>query len=336
MGCIRVATNKTQRQLHARNLIRLHKLKGKEKDTAKVDRTSWCKLHVDPRELQSEVCEGRGSSMDGLVLNDQSESTSRLEYLARLLEVENEEHEVDIEGEQYCSLMKEKHAKNLKHHMGVASIMMAKQERCEKQLHAANTRTSVKHNCEEKVNAYKELVRGVQIKVKKLENTLDSLEETLSLARRRLRNSEMRVKALKEEHDYLSRKACGLYMRPLPLVYVTEDSGNGGGSIEADNCSFCGFAFPHSQIIVSACQHLYHPWCALVNFTESTKCSVVGCNQIQPIEWIMSFGWRGVRRSGRPGGGSVEWVMLTEDSGIATMEKLATRSEAASKLRTTI
>ena len=28
--------------------------------------------------------------------------------------------------------------------------------------------------------------------------------------------------------------------------------------------------------------------------------------------------------------------MLTEDSGIATMEKLATRSEAASKLRTTI
>ena len=64
--------------------------------------------------------------MDGLVLNDQSESTSRLEYLARLLEVENEEHEVDIEGERYCSLMKEKHAKNLKHHMGVASIMMAK------------------------------------------------------------------------------------------------------------------------------------------------------------------------------------------------------------------
>lgn len=325
-------TNKTQRQAHARNLIRLQKMKEKVKEKEKVDPNAWRKLHVDPRELQSEVCEGRGSSMGGKILEEQ-ECNSRLDYVGRLLAVENIELEARVDAERQATTAKESHAESLKHHLGVLNIMKVKQKRYEKQLRAASMDGTVDSKLTEKVNTYNDLVRGVRKKVKRLEKSVAGLDETLSLESQRVAMMRMQVRALQEEHTHLGRIVCGFHMRPLPLVYVAGEAESAGVSIEVGDCSLCGFSFPHSEIIVTACKHLYHPWCALVNFTEGTECCVVGCKQVQPIEWIMSFGWRGVRGCGRPGGGSEEWTKMTLECANAITIGLAARSDAATEFR---
>jgi len=51
---------------------------------------------------------------------------------------------------------------------------------------------------------------------------------------------------------------------------------------------------------------------------------------VQPIEWIMSFSWRGVR-GGHLGGGSEEWTRLKVECDSAITGRLAARSTAATK-----
>ena len=54
-----VEVNKTQRRSHNRNVKRLELLR---KSLGTVDRSNWRRIHVNPKELHSEVCEGGGSS----------------------------------------------------------------------------------------------------------------------------------------------------------------------------------------------------------------------------------------------------------------------------------
>ena len=254
-------------------------MKGKVKDTGKVTlRSAWRKLHVDPRELQSEVCEGRGSSMCGIVL-EEGECKSRFEYLGRLLLLENLELEARMEALQRLMAAKEKHVQSLNHHKGVVDIMKKKQKAYERQFHARTTDGTVDSTLKQKVDAYNDLVRGACRRVRKLEKYAATSEDSLSVEHHRVLRLEIQVRALKEEHAFLGRASCGFHMRPLPLVYVAGEAGSAGGSIQAGDCSLCGFPFPHSEMIVSACRHLYHPWCALVNFTEGTKCCALGCQQ---------------------------------------------------------
>jgi hypothetical protein len=35
----------------------------------------------------------------------------------------------------------------------------------------------------------------------------------------------------------------------------------------------CLCAFPHNDIVVFICRHLYHPWCALIHFRQNNQCA---------------------------------------------------------------
>lgn len=322
------ATNLTHRKTHARNMVKL----GKAKEGTAAQRGAWRKIPVDPRELHSEVCEGRGSSM-GAKFADGDEGGSRLEYVARLLAVENVELEARMEAEQVATRSRETVAKAMEHNAGLVTIMKKRLKRYEKNLGTARSKGNMDPKevsaLEVKAEAYADLVRGEWKRGKQLEKSVAALDEALLVKRQSVALKRMQVGALQAEHAHLGHATAGLHMRPLPLVYSTVKAYNGGSTIDIGNCSLCGFCFPHSEFLSTSCRHLYHPWCAMVVFTQGTECCVHDCHQVQPIQWIMSFGWRGVRGWGRPGGGGDEWMKMFKDCASATTAGLMARSESA-------
>jgi hypothetical protein len=81
---------------------------------------------------------------------------------------------------------------------------------------------------------------------------------------------------------------------PRSLVYSDEQSI--GKYRESDtllitNCTLCQVPFLYSDIIVSSCRYLYHPFCASVIFVHGGKCIAKGCQSLTHPEWHRSFGW---------------------------------------------
>ena len=75
---------------------------------------------------------------------------------------------------------------------------------------------------------------------------------------------------------------------PLPSC----DFGDDSKFFRITACSLCSFPFPHNDIVVSSCKHLYHPFCASVVFSRNSKCMAEGCQDFSHPEWHRSFGWR--------------------------------------------
>jgi hypothetical protein len=61
---------------------------------------------------------------------------------------------------------------------------------------------------------------------------------------------------------------------PLPSQLTTTiDACDLQSCIWVGGCSFCGLSFePIRAGTLASCKHLYHPWCAMVHFSTSTKC----------------------------------------------------------------
>jgi hypothetical protein len=125
----------------------------------------------------------------------------------------------------------------------------------------------------------------------------------------------LQYKALKAELLELQKgKTLGSFW-PRPMVY-SEEKGAGisdrSGLLEISTCSLCQFPFPNSDIIVSSCRHLYHPYCASVVFVHGGKCIAKGCQNLPHPEWHKSFGW------GEP---SAEMLQMAEMLGCAEEQR---------------
>lgn len=87
---------------------------------------------------------------------------------------------------------------------------------------------------------------------------------------------ELQYAFLGEQHVALMKKGDGLSLYPHPLC---------NHDTQVDKPSFlkilpyvvCLCAFSHNDIVVFACRHLYHPWCALIHFRQSSQCAKPCC-----------------------------------------------------------
>ena len=50
-------------------------------------------------------------------------------------------------------------------------------------------------------------------------------------------------------------------------------------------------SFPHSDIVVTNCKHLYHLWCAAIHFRSQSTCIEGICGARVSHEWFMNFGF---------------------------------------------
>ena len=97
----------------------------------------------------------------------------------------------------------------------------------------------------------------------------------------------------------LKRGRAGTGFIPRPPVYAPLEgtpmeltsSSNETAFMGITLCSLCSLPFPHCDIIVSSCRHLYHPFCASILFVNDNKCMAVGCKAMAHPEWHRSFGW---------------------------------------------
>lgn len=141
---------------------------------------------------------------------------------------------------------------------------------------------------------------------------------------------QLEFDALVAELGSLKRGKSGASFWPRPMVYAPleepisdlMDYSDETMFIRVTVCSLCSFPFPQSDIIVSSCRHLYHPFCASVLFVNSSKCTAMGCKSLSHPEWHRSFGW------GEPSPDLVQRALML---GLAEERKkiLKDRSDAA-------
>jgi hypothetical protein len=251
-------TNLSQRLQHARNVLRLQKVK----DEGATDPCAWWKIHVDLRELQPEVCKGRGSLM-GERVSDGGHRDSRVDYLGRIMAIENKKLEARVAAVEKATRTRDKNATNLQENQGVLALMEKELKKYENNLQVAKAKEVVDDErvayLTQKVKVYKNLRKKKRKRVKAMETKIAALEEILTNEGRLGAMKRMQVNALRAEYAHLSCGAARLHMRPLPMVYTSNSNCGHVGSIDTGECCVCGFSFPHSNIVVSSCRHVYHP-----------------------------------------------------------------------------
>lgn len=159
---------------------------------------------------------------------------------------------------------------------------------------------------------------------------LQRAETTLATLAQKILCHRLEFDALVAQSWSLKRGRIDCSFCPRPAIYAPmEENPLELTSFSAETsflgitvCSLCSFPFPHNDIIVSSCRHLYHPFCASVVFSNTNKCMAVGCKAMSHPEWHRSFGW------GEPGPELVERALML---GLAEERKkiLQDRSDAA-------
>lgn len=251
----------------------------------------------------------------------------RYEYIGRILEVEKLELEAVEELEHQVASAKEKQRSECEYESGVLSCMKTKLKDYEKKAQELQLPVS---DVAARKNALKELMEGTSAALERSKKVGVILQKDLEHYNDLVARKRLEVGALEAEHAQLGRAQGGLHMRPMPMVYISsKEPCTSHGSLDITNCVLCSFPFPNFEIVISSCRHLYHPWCSMVNFSQSDKCCARGCSVVQPTAWTASFGWRSVPGWGqsRTGGKDFSSMMLELAPTIATT--VVARSEAA-------
>ena len=159
---------------------------------------------------------------------------------------------------------------------------------------------------------------------------LQRAETTLATLAQKIQCHRLEFDALVAQSWSLKRGRIDCSFCPRPAIYAPmEENALEMTSSSAEICvlditvcSLCSFPFPHNDIVVSSCRHLYHPFCASVVFSNTNKCTAVGCKAMSHPEWHRNFGW------GEPGPELVERALML---GLAEERKkiLQDRSDAA-------
>ena len=241
--------------------------------------------------------------------------------------MEKLELEAAVDLQRQVASAKESQRTECEYETGVLSCMKSKQKDYEKK--ARELQLPLSDVAARKI-ALTELMEGTSAALERLQRAGVILQLDLEHHNDRVARKRLEVGALEAEHAHLGRAQSGLHLRPMPLVYTSsEQPCTSHGSLDITDCVLCGFSFPNYEIVISSCKHLYHPWCSMVNFSQSNKCCAWGCSMVQPIAWIASFGWRSVAGWGqaRSAGKDISSMMLEMAPSIAT--SVASRSDAA-------
>lgn len=149
-----------------------------------------------------------------------------------------------------------------------------------------------------KMEGIQELMEEEAAKVKAARVELGKAEAAMASLTRSLENSQLQFDALAAEKFQLTAGRSTLNCLPWPMVYSPEDPPSPSRDFWDDSrfiritaCSLCSFPFPQSDIVVSSCKHLYHPFCASVVFSRNCKCVAEGCFKLSHPAWHRSFGW---------------------------------------------
>jgi hypothetical protein len=101
---------------------------------------------------------------------------------------------------------------------------------------------------------------------------------------------ELQYFSLGEPPIALMKKGTRLTQHPHPFRNQDVHLVNGFNFIKISPCVIWLCGFPHNDIVVSICKHLYYPWCALIHFKHSSQCTNSNCKTVISPKWSKSLG----------------------------------------------
>jgi hypothetical protein len=89
----------------------------------------------------------------------------------------------------------------------------------------------------------------------------------------------------------LKRRQGGIQLYPHPVLYPAESQEPRVDYLKLTPSVLCKCSFSHSDIVLTSCRHLYHPWCAAIHFRSQSTYIEGTCGARMSLEWFMSFGF---------------------------------------------
>jgi hypothetical protein len=115
------------------------------------------------------------------------------------------------------------------------------------------------------------------MKYKKLGVELNVKEIKLKELKQRRVFCDLQYTFLGEQHVAIIKKGNGSTMHPHPLCKPNIKFDIGPSFLKIAPCVVCLCGFPHNDIIVFLCRHLYHSWCVLVHFKQCVFVFIIPC-----------------------------------------------------------
>jgi hypothetical protein len=78
---------------------------------------------------------------------------------------------------------------------------------------------------------------------------------------------------------------------PHLVLYSTKSQEPWADYLKLTPYILCKCLFPHNDIVVTSCRHLYHLWCAAIHFRSQSTCIEGTCGARMSPKWFMSFGF---------------------------------------------
>ncbi len=103
---------------------------------------------------------------------------------------------------------------------------------------------------------------------------------------------DLQYTSLGEQHVAFIKKGNGSTMHLHPLCNPNMKFDIGLSFLKIAPCVACLCGFPHNDIIVFLCRQIYHSWCVLIHFKQSSKCENINCRTYMSLEWYKSFGFK--------------------------------------------
>jgi hypothetical protein len=102
---------------------------------------------------------------------------------------------------------------------------------------------------------------------------------------------DLQNNALDEQLLSLKKRYSGIRLYPHLLVYPVESQEPRADYLKMIPCIFCKCSFLHSDIVITSCRHLYHPWCVAIHFRYHSTCIDGTCGARISPEWFLNFGF---------------------------------------------
>ena len=150
-------------------------------------------------------------------------------------------------------------------------------------------------NNEARKTLLEEVVDEKKLELNTMKMEAAKLEHVAHECQRLLQLKQIMLDGVKAECELLKMEKASLGFNHTPIAYpnhkiVNDDLGE-IMFLKITICSLCGFGFPKSDIIVSSCKHIYHPFCAKIVYQSGNRCADLNCTQalVDP-DWFRSLG----------------------------------------------
>lgn len=156
-----------------------------------------------------------------------------------------------------------------------------------------------KDSCERKLDVSRSVAASSRERAIKGSSIYQDIEEEhtkakseLQILRSEIVEMNRHIAAIEGQCSQME-KGGGVSLWPKPALHppMENDEFETPPLLQLHPCIFCNRGYPHYDIVVSSCKHIYHVFCAAAVARVDNKC--IKCNEVFHPDWWQNFGFTG-------------------------------------------